>query len=152
NKLIGVEAKLGHANSADIDITNTEILRADTRGPCGDVIVDTVFVGHGKRTLLATAERGGKVTALIPRAGPEGVSSEASAKVLDATEWADDQAYGFNYKKLGSDAALDLEVSFPTSVKEGEHVEVKFATNKKAYLVVYYVDSEGKGDVLWPSE
>ena len=48
-KLVGFEAHYGHTNKADIDIKNTVILKADLRGACGENVVDTVFVGTGKR-------------------------------------------------------------------------------------------------------
>lgn len=150
-KFVSLEAKFGRANKADIDVTNTEILRADTRGPCGDTIVDTVFVGHGKRELTASAEASARGSAQIGIVTP-GASTEASAIVVDATAWQSDQAYGFTYRRVGQTPQLDLRVKLPRSVTEGDSVQVQFATTRKAYLIVYYLDANGHGAVLWPSE
>jgi hypothetical protein len=149
-KLVGFEARFGHANKADIDIKNTEILRADLRGPCGDDVVDTVFVGHGKRSLLASAELDAKVSGTIGALTP-GASTENATKIVDTTEWETDQAYGFTYKKMSDAEALELKVVIPSAIADGDKVEARFETSKKAYLIVYYLEDDGKGDVLWPS-
>lgn len=149
-KLIGLEARFGHASAADIDITNTLVLKADTRGSCGDVIVDSVFVGHGKRSILASAELAGKAAVEIGGVTP-GVATDDASKVVDTIAWDSDQAYGFTFKKASDVEALALDVTIPAEVTEGDAVEVKLATNRKAYLVVYYLDESGQGSVLWPS-
>lgn len=150
-KFVNLEAKFGRANKADIDVTNTEILRADTRGPCGDTIVDTVFVGHGKRELIASAEAGASAAAQIGVATP-GASTEASARVVDSTTWQSDQAYGFTYRRVGQTPQLDLRVKLPRSVTEGDSVQIQFEATHKAYLIVYYLEANGHASVLWPSQ
>lgn len=150
-KLVSLEAKFGRANKADIDVTNSEILRADTRGPCGDTIVDTVFVGHGKRELIATAEAGARASAQIGAVSP-GAGTEASASVVDSTAWQSDQAYGFSYRRVGQTPQLDLRVKLARSVTEGDSVQIQFETTRKAYLIVYYLEANGHGAVLWPSQ
>lgn len=150
-KFVNFEAKFGRANKADIDVTNTEILRADTRGPCGDTIVDTVFVGHGKRELLASAEAGGSASAQIGVMSPS-ATTEASASVVDSTAWESNQAYGFTYKRVGQTPQLDLRVKIPRVVTDGDSVQIQFETTRPAYLIVYYLEADGRGDVLWPSQ
>lgn len=48
------------------------MVRGDLRGACGENVVDTVFVGHGKRSLARSAEASGglEVNAGIVSAAP----------------------------------------------------------------------------------
>lgn len=149
--LLSFESKFGRAREADIDIVNAEVLRADVRGACGDVIVDSVFVGHGTRRLLATSEMtvGGGVG--IGPVTPSG-AVERSIKIVDETRWEQNQGYGFTFRRVTKEPTLDVRVSLPSTVRDGERVEISFESNRTAYLVVYYLDAEQHGDVLWPSE
>jgi hypothetical protein len=149
-KLVGMEAHYGHTNKADIDIKNTAILKADLRGACGENVVDTVFVGTGKRALLAEADLGGKVSATIGALTP-GAETANNSALSDSTEWETEQAYGFTYKKLVEVEPLGLVVSLPAQIAEGDRVEALITTSKKSWLVAYYLEEDGKGDVLWPS-
>jgi hypothetical protein len=148
-KFVDIEAKFGKQNTADIEIDNTEILHADTRGACGEMIVDTVFVGHGKRNIVAAAQESASanVNVGVVSASP---AVDAASKQIDALEWKDDQAYGFTYTKSSKVEPLKIKADMPSFVTEGDYVHVSFSSEKPAYLVVYYI-SGGKGDVLWPS-
>lgn len=149
-QLISLEGRFGRANKADIEIKNTAVLRAETRGPCGSVFIDTVFLGRGTRKLIASSQIAGGVSGRVGIATP-GVTSSAERSVVDETSWSSDQAYGFSYKETGGAEPLGLAVDMPSSVTEGEAVQIKITTTKTAYLVAYYVDADGRGDVLWPS-
>lgn len=149
-KLIGFQARFGSANRADIDITNSAILEADIRGSCGDVIVDKIFVGRGKRSLLARAGAEGSLDLAFGPLTPGG-SVERGSRLLDTTAWETDQAYGFTFKKIERAEPLHLEVTLPDRVTEGDKVELRFETSRPAWLVVYYLDETGEGQVLWPS-
>jgi hypothetical protein len=149
-KVVSIEAKFGRKNTASIDIDNTEILRADTRGACGALVVDTVFVGHGKRSLDASAEAGGHadVKAGLVNASPTVESGQSQS---DALAWRDDQAYGYDVRENTKVEPLDIRVSMPSVVSEGDNVEVRFESDRPAWLVVYYIDANQHADVLWPS-
>lgn len=149
-KFVSIEARFGRAATTDIDIENTEVLRADTRGACGEIVVDKVFVGHGKRSIVAAAMAAGRadVHVGVVSAAP---SVDTSAKQSDAIEWKDDQAYGFTFKRNEKIEPLEMRVAIPSIVVEGEDVELRFESKRPAWLVVYYLDSEQKADVLWPS-
>jgi hypothetical protein len=149
-KLVGFEAHYGHTNKADIDIKNTAILKADLRGACGENVVDTVFVGTGKRALLAEADLGGKLAATLGPVTP-GAETQNNSALEDSTEWETEQAYGFTYKKLVETEPLGLVVSLPPQIKDGDRIEGLFTTSQKAWLVAFYLEEDGKGDVLWPS-
>ena len=148
-KFVDIEAKFGRANTADIDIDNTAILRADTRGACGELIVDTVFVGRGKRSIVASAQAAASanVNVGVISASP---GFDTGSKVVDALEWKDEQAYGFTYSAVHKTEPLEIGVQLASVVNEGEDVVVHFTSKRAAYLVVYYL-SGGKASVLWPS-
>ena len=149
-KLVDIEARFGKAVNADIAIENTEILSADTRGPCGETIVETVFVGKGKRTLTVSSEIAGKlgvaVGGIVPSAAHEGGSS-----ILDSTEWKSEQAYGFAPKHLGKQEPLDVTVRMAGTVQEGDSLEISIEAGRKAYVVAYYLESDGRAEVLLPT-
>jgi hypothetical protein len=46
---------------------------------------------------------------------------------------------------------LKLDVDFPPKVKEGDLLGIRIRTNCQAWLVVYYLEDNGPGAVLWPS-
>lgn len=150
-RLIGLEAKFGRATQADIDIQNSEVLRADTRGDCGDVIVDAVFVGRGRRALLSASS-----VALGANASAGLVSGslgeDASTTVLDDLSWSDEQGYGFTYAQVSAASQLSLDLSVPSELHEGDEVVVQLNTNRPAFLVVYFLGADGQGAVLWPSK
>lgn len=129
---VSLEAKFGNANRANIDITNTQILHADMRGPCGAYVVDTVFVGHGKRDVVASAVAKARVGvhAGVVSASP-GV--DTGQKIVDALAWKQDEAYGFNFAKDTDEKALELTASMPSIVTEGDNVQVRFSSNEPAY-------------------
>jgi hypothetical protein len=149
-KLVSLEVRFGRQNTADIDIDNTEILRADTRGACGEMVVDTVFVGHGRRSISASAvaSGNGEVNAGLVHATPAVDTGQSQA---DALVWDDDQAYGFSVRENAKSEPLELRVFLPSIVTEGDDVRIRFEAARPAWLVVYYLDAAGHADVLWPS-
>jgi hypothetical protein len=149
-KLISLEVELGRQNTADIDIDNVEVLRADMRGHCGETVVDRVFVGHGRRSIAASADAKARASVTVGMVGASpGV--EAAKRVATAMEWKDDQAYGFDVREGAGSEPLDVRATLPSIVTEGDDVEVRFESAVPAWLVVYYIDGAGHGDVLWPS-
>lgn len=149
-QLVGVHAKFGRVNQAEMDIRTTAILRANLAGPCGDTVIDTVYVGTGSRSLLASASRKAGVNANIGPLTPS-VATDAKAEVVDSTAWQSPQAYGFGARNLTTTTPLDVTAHAPSIVKSGDSVELSFETSAPAYLVVYYLDASGQADVLWPS-
>jgi hypothetical protein len=149
-KLVSLEVKFGRQNTADIDIDNAEILRADTRGACGELVVDKVFVGHGRRSISASAQAGGSADVHIGvvNAAP---SVDTGQSQTDAVAWADDQAYGFTVRENAKVEPLEVRVGLPSILFEGDYVTAQFDAAQPAWLVVYYLDGTGHADVLWPS-
>lgn len=150
SKVLGLEASHGTDVLSDIAVDNSGIIEADTRGACGDVVVDKVFVGHGSRTLLraATANVGAAAEAqTIALAG----AYDSSSRVIDSTEWADDQAYAFTFRSSPGADSLSLSVEVKSTLTDGEEVQASFSTSRPAYITVYYLEAGGSGDVLWPS-
>jgi hypothetical protein len=149
-KIVSLEVKFGRQNTADIDIDNSEIVRGDTRGACGELVVDTVFVGHGKRSITASAQAGGSadVHVGVVNAAPSVDTGQSQA---DAVAWADDQAYGFTVRENAKVEPLEVRVGLPSILFEGDSVTAQFEAAQPAWLVVYYIDGSGHADVLWPS-
>lgn len=149
-ELLRVQGKYGQASRVAIDVENTAVLEADTRGPCGDVIVERVFVGRGSRNILRASEMSGSI-----EGGSGALSGSAhgsdSAKIVDGMTWPTEQAYGFTFGQGPSGSSLELEMIMPVRLTEGEQLTVRFKTNRPAYIVVYYLDDAGKGAVLWPT-
>ncbi len=149
-KIVDLEAKYGKAVTADIAIENTEILQADTRGPCGETIVETVFVGRGKRTLMVSSEVAGKLGVAINGIVPS-VEHDGSSKVLDETEWKTEQAYGFAPKRIGNQPPLDVTVRMAATIQEGDTLDIVIESGRKAYVVAYFLEVDGKAEVLLPT-
>jgi hypothetical protein len=151
-RLLDLQAKYGSETQASLDLENTEILDADLRGPCGAPVVTKVFVGRGKRRLFASTTSSAKLTAstAVASATP---ATESNGKALDEIAWTENQAYAFDVRDVGggSDEALRIDVKLASILTEGEEVHVFFESAGEAYLVVLYVDADGKGEILWPS-
>jgi hypothetical protein len=151
-QVVSLEAKYGKESQAVLELENTEILEADLRGACGRRVVSKLFVGHGKRRVFAATEASatGGVGSPLVRVSPA-VSSRA--RDVDELAWQDDQAYAFDVRELASDDAppLTVNVRMPSIVNEGDEVRISFSAEREAWLVVFYVDADGKAEVLWPS-
>ncbi len=165
-QIVSFEARYGKDSQASLDLENHEILEADVRGPCGDRIVNRVYVGKGKRRVFAASQGAAGATVVTPvpglSAGPKG---ESKNQDTDEIAWDSDQAYAFEVTEParpapGSTASanpglngepLEISVKVPSIIQEGEDLRIVFEAPKPAWLVVYYVDADGKGDVLWPS-
>lgn len=150
-ELVRASAKYGTAEKIDIAINNHELLEAErVDGECGELVVNKVFVGQGKRTFLRRKDAAGEVSGTIGGLTPT-VGHSASGELNDTLEWQDDQAYGFTYTEAAKHATLGLKLKMPSMVDDGEELSIRLVTNRKAWLVVYYLDANGQGAVLWPS-
>ncbi len=150
-ELVRASAKYGAAEKIDIDIANRELLEAErVDGECGALVVNKVFVGKGKRTFLRKKDVAGEVSGTIGGLTPT-IGHSASGELTDTLEWDDDQAYGFTFTEASKHASLGLRLQMPSIVKNGEELGITLTTNRKAWLVVYYLDANGAGAVLWPS-
>jgi hypothetical protein len=150
-KLLGIEAGFGSATEADVDIENTAVLKADTRGNCDQVFVDQVFVGTGRRKLLAKADSAAKASLAVSGIPGGSAGVDAKSVVVDETAWDTPQAYAFTYREAGNDRGLSVRVDMPSTVKVGDDVTLRVESDRDAYLVVFYRDATGRGAVLWPS-
>jgi hypothetical protein len=151
SQLLGLQAEYGRSIEAEIVIDNTEIMRADIRGPCGDVIVDSVSVGRGERRLLRRAAASADGTA---GRGPVGVSAGRSseAEVKDRIAWQTPQAYAFTYRELSKVEPLHVDVEMSRVIKDGDRLDVRVRSTRDAHLVVFFLEESGAGGVLWPNE
>ena len=150
SQLLSIEVKFGRQNTADIEIDNSAVLKADLRGACGEMVVDKVFIGHGTRNLEASAVVSGQANVHIGvvTGSP---SVDTGKSVADALAWSNDQAYGFDVRQGAKSDPLNLTVSLPSIVTEGDEVTATLDASAPAWLVVYYIDGQSHADVLWPS-
>jgi hypothetical protein len=148
--LLALSAKYGDQSKASLELDNTQVLEADLRGACGTLVVSKVFVGTGKRRVFAANQASAKASLT----GPVAVSPSYATQARDVDEisWQDDQAYAFDVRELTAESeAVRVDVQLPSIVTEGDEVSVAFTSAQEAFLVVLYVDADGKADVLWPS-
>lgn len=148
--LLGLSARYGRSVHAEYSVQNTELLRADTRGPCGDVIVSSVRVGAGERRLLRTAS--GEIRG---SGGHAGIGANAGrsgdAKQLDVIQWSTPQAYAFTFERNEHQAqSLDLEINAPMVLQEGQALSLEIRASQPVTLIVIYLEEDGPGGVLWP--
>lgn len=136
-RIVGLEVKVGQSTSTDIAVENSAVLWGDMRGTFGKWVIDTVFVGRGRRRVLASAEAGGEGKVGVGVIGASAATHSDQA-VVDELEWTDDQAYGFSFRKAVEEEPLDVRVDMPSAVVEGSEIQ--------------YIDSAGKAEVLWPSD
>src|SRR6185503_6405579 len=106
---------------------------------------DRVFVGKGRRKLLASADAQAKASLAVTGAPSAGV--DASSVVVDETAWDSEQAYAFTYRAAGTDVGMNLSVAVPSGVDDGQEVTLRIEADQKAFLVVFYRDANGKGQV-----
>jgi hypothetical protein len=149
-KFVSLEAKFGSESGFQVDVDNTAVLTANMAGACGELVVDSVFVGRGRRHAAQNAQAGGdaEVNVGLVRAAP---AIDTGQSREDALEWTDDQAYGFTVRENAKSEPLQMHVVIPSIVTEGDEVEVRFESAQPAWLVAYYIDGSGHADVLWPS-
>ncbi len=150
SEILKLEARYGRSVEAAMKISNVETLTADTEGPCGEVIVNSVRVGTGERRLLRKAEA--NATGALGR-GPlqVGASREGATDVADEMTWSSPQAYAFTYKRAPQHKPLDLQVQAPERVTDGERIQLELRTNQDAYLVIFFLEESGAGAVLYPN-
>ncbi|MBA3548339.1 MAG: DUF4384 domain-containing protein [Nannocystis sp.] len=149
-ELLQLEARYGRSVEAAMKIQNLETLTADTEGPCGEVIVNSVRIGTGERRLVRKAEAGvqGRVGKgpVVVAAGREGLTD-----VSDEMKWTSPQGYAFTYGELPQRKVFDFQASVPNSVVDGQEIEFEFNASEDAYLVVFFLEESGAGAVLYPN-
>jgi hypothetical protein len=150
-ELVSASVEYGEAEKVDIKVKNQELVEVDRiDGDCGALIVNKVYVGSGERTFVRTKKASGEISGSIQGVTPK-LGHSAEGELADRLAWEGDQAYGFTYTEASKHASLGLKLSMPSILKNGEQLKLKLATNRKAWLVVYYLDANGAGAVLWPS-
>lgn len=150
-ELVKLEARYGRSVEAAMKVHNLETLTADVEGPCGEVIVKSVQVGTGERTLVRKAE--GAAKGRVGK-GPIGVEGgrEAATDATDEIRWSSPQAYAFTYDQVPQRKVFEIDADIPDKVEDGQKILLRFTSDADAYLVVYYIDAGGRGVVLYPSD
>jgi hypothetical protein len=150
-QLVSLQSKFGRSSAADLQIDNKSVLRGRIGGACGGLVIDRVFVGTGARRMVALAgdEAEGGVNLGVVSAES---TVRAARRVIDEIEWQDEQGYAFSFRQFTDEEPLDLRVSLPVSLTEGQELEIRFEARRRAWLVVYALDETGAASVLWPSD
>ena len=149
-EMLSLEARYGRSVEAEFQIDNTETLTADVAGPCGDVIVKSVRVGSGFRTLVRKAEAGAKGRVGKGPIGAEG-GREAATEALDSMEWSDPQAYAFSYDRVTQTKPFDFTFTMPDKIEDGDALEFSLGASDTAYVIVFFLEESGAGDVMYPT-
>ena len=149
--LLRLEARYGRSVEAAMTIHNLETLTADAAGPCGEVIVKSVRVGTGARRLQRKAEGGAR--ARVGK-GPVGIDAgrEAATDTADEIRWSSPQAYAFTYEQIAQRTLFEVEVEVPGRLRDGEQFQIEIDSPQDAYLIVFYLEADGQGAVLFPDD
>ncbi len=133
------------------EISNTEILRADLKGTCGELVITTVKVGTGKRELQYHREVGGGA-----KGGWSVIGAEIEAGSMDSLAgsltWERPQAWAFSVGGVvGADDA-EISIIMPERLKPGEQFAPEITAGERdLWLVVISCDDTGQCAVLRPS-
>lgn len=149
--LLGIAARFGSTIQANVEIENHELLRADLRGRCGQFVIDGVRIGTGSRALVRSREQGAEAGGAVAAASL-GAGAGKNAHVEASIAWATPQAYAFTYRRLAADDPLELTIDMPSRVSDGEDVHLRVTSNADAWLVVFFLEANGRGRVLFPSD
>ena len=148
-ELLKLEARYGRSVEAAMTIQNLETLTADTEGPCGEVIVKSVRVGTGERRLVRKADAAAKGHVGKGAATISG-GREAATDVADEMRWSSPQAYAFAYERSKQSKAFNFEAEVEPAIKDGEEVRFVFKASADAFLVIFFLEANGVGTVLYP--
>jgi hypothetical protein len=147
-QVAALNAKYGEKTRVLVHVSNTKILRADLRGPCGELVVKTVKVGTGRHAIQyrREASAGGGIAVLgIGATGGDWEDAEASL------EWKEPQAWAFTVGSVAGAEHLELAVEMPTRLRDGEEYTVRVSTKRKIWLVLLYEEADGQVGVLLPN-
>ncbi len=146
-----LEARIGRRREAEVDVTNEAVLEADAAGSCGDVVIDRVFVGRGRRTMLGEGAAKFGLSAPVVGSSTISPSADSSLRVDDSVSWQDMQAYAFSTRTFESSSVFAIEPSVASTFEAGENVEFTVVPTHDAWFIVLGVDDQGHATVLWPS-
>jgi len=148
-EFLKLEARYGRSVEAEMKIHNLETLTADAEGDCGEVIVKSVRIGTGERRLMRKAE--GTAKGRVGK-GPVGIEGgrEALTDAEDKIKWSTPQAYAFTYEQPAHRKVFAIDTDIPGSLRDGQSFALRFTSAVDAYLVIYYLEENGEGAVLFP--
>lgn len=143
-------AQYGKTMRIDATVDNVEVLEADMRG-CTGAVVSAVRVGTGKREIRARED-----AKIEGRANVKGVPVGGGAgkwrAVERALEWSEPQAWSFSVTELDGGADMHVElVLMPEKVHDGETFSVRVLSARQVYLVVGFVNEDGRAGLLVPN-
>lgn len=149
-KLIQVGFDASSIEAVELDVQQSAVLTASLAGPCGARVITTVYVGLGEQTFYGRAQDASHASA-----GIKGFGAEAKAggehRIGDSIRWDTPSAYAFEERNFDPSAQLILRAALPSTLTEGQLLQVSFSASRPAYLIVFGVDGAGNRELLWPS-
>lgn len=133
----------------EISVSNTEILRADVEGDCGDQVVLAVRVGVGARTLLDAEGGQAAVEIRAPGAAKVRASGGASDAKDTALRWDSPQAWAVEVGD-GNRGGDEITILMPEQLTHGRPYELEIEVAKPMYLIVLYLGADGHHGVVLP--
>ena len=142
-------AKYGKSMRVDAEIDNLESLEADLRG-CSGTVVKSVRVGTGKREIRVKEEARGRAR-VKTKVGPVGAGGGKWRNIDRSLEWTDPQAWSFSVVERDASTALKVDlILMPEQVHDGQTFSVRILAARQVYLVVGYVNEDGRAGLLLP--
>jgi hypothetical protein len=149
-ELAEIQAKYGKELAARYAVHNTEELKAELVGDCGEVVINAVMIGHGERALVRKASHDVGGRAKI-KGAPIAAGQQASAGESGLVKWDRPQAYAYHLREHQEDELVRLDPLLESSVRDGEALHLVLSSTKSVDVVVAYLEADGCGDVVWPS-
>jgi hypothetical protein len=150
--IAALAAKFGSNSNFNFEVENTAKLKGNLSAACSGTVIDAVYVGRGRRQLATDSHGSVDGHVALPGSAVGGSWDKAHSRD-DQVEWAVEEAYGFTTKESARSEGLQIQAQMAsTTLTEGDELQVQFdSPQQPAWLIVYYVDSNNHGDVLWPS-
>jgi len=147
--VLGLQADYGKTLRIESEVANIRVVQADLRGPCGDEVIKTVYIGTGWREVQYQGQARGGAGINI-----EGVPVNASGggwdRVGGRLAWSQPQAWAFEIGSGQQDGA-DLRIEMPAEIAAGSTFTPEIDVERPVWLVVLYRDAEGNHGVVMPS-
>ncbi|MDD9945396.1 MAG: hypothetical protein OXU20_30410 [Myxococcales bacterium] len=146
-----IRADYGNHARIHMAIQNSARLDADFDGDCGAQFVSEVFVGTGARSVRNHRKLGGTAGGSVASVGVIGdVTDERDRST--SLSWKDPQAWMFKVRESPRASRIELDVTMPLELRDGEHYTMKVRATQDVWLFVYVREAGGLVEKLWPSQ
>lgn len=148
----GLQLEYGKQLLIRAHVHNSETLTADLRGSCGDMVVKSVNVGTGSRSVFFNKELGGKIAGNGTNTAQARGRAGKWERTNDTLTWNKPQAWAFTVGTAGDEtASIGLEVKMPTRIPDGGTYSLRIRAKRTAWLIVLYQEADGRAGLLLPT-